>query len=226
MTCDHHVTAHAGGLALVAGHRVRASASRGQQPSPAQQPQQQHRVEVEIAGRRRPRATPCPTSSPHAGRGGGGKDNRASPVGRPRLRARVLPHPARHLLLVPAGAFRRGGPVRRVARARRRRSLRHGAAHRQRGPCPGAPLQRRSQRSVFAKEYNGPARNPALRPHHCRRDPPAAARAAAASRAPSWRSSRIATGSGPTGPIEQARRQGGLRRRLRGANQRRITTRR
>ena len=60
----------------------------------------------------------------------------------------------------------------------------------------------RTRQAVFSKEYSGTAVEPAaLRPHHRRRDPPAAARPARASRAPSWPSPRTATRDRVSGPV-------------------------
>ena len=77
---------------------------------------------------------------------------------------------------------------------------------------------------AFAREYTGRARNPrALRAHDRGRDPPAAARRCAASRARSWRSPPIATASGWRARSKNASVKEIYIADYDGANQRRVT---
>ena len=145
------------------------------------------------------------------------KTHRPGPVGRPGLRARVLPDSARHLCDRAGGAHARAGAVRRLARARRRRGgLRHASSAR--GTTSRVQVRLfnvRTRQSVFAKEYTGTIANPRLYAHTIvRRDPPAAARAArrgAHEAGVLLRPQPRAHGR----PGREPRRQGDLHRRLR-----------
>ena len=115
----------------------------------------------------------------------GRQDHRAGAVGRPGLRARVLHDPARHVRRHSRGALGDRRALRSLARAGRRRPAdRHGAEGRLGPEDPGAAVQRRQPADGVLARVHGLGRQPArLRPHDGRRDPPAAARACAASRA-------------------------------------------
>ena len=113
------------------------------------------------------------------------------------VRARVLPHPARHLLHRAGGALARAGAVRVVARARRRRGvLRLGAAQRRQGgrsrcgSSTSARASRCSPRSTAARRRTR-ASTPTPSPTRCT----SSSARCAAWRAPSSRSSPTATAS-------------------------------
>ena len=142
-----------------------------------------------------------------ARRGRDRQDARPGAVGRPRLRARVLPDPARHLRNDPGRAHARTGAVRawRELGADARR-LRHRAADGQRRHacrCGCSTCARGSRSS----RRNTPARatNPRLYAHTISDEIHQQQRALRASRARSWRSRPIATASGWSAPSRTAR---------------------
>ena len=101
-----------------------------------------------------------------SGDSGNCEDHRIGPLGRPRLRAGVLPDSARHLRVDPAGALAGRRPVRSLARARRRRSRdRHRSEDRQRHSARGAAVQRAVAAVGIRRGYSGPASNPRFFAH-------------------------------------------------------------
>ena len=151
--------------------------------------------------------------------GRGGEDDRPGALGRPQLRARVLPDPARHLRdRFPAARSLDRRAVRSLARARRRR---RSSSARCRRPATASRVEVRlfnvrTRQSVFAQGVQrlGAATRGCTRTRSPTRSTSSSARCAA-SRGRSSRSRPIATASASPGTGREPRRQGDLHRRLR-----------